>query len=49
MDKNVEQRIEHLLLTYPLEELLEINDLTVEDVVYILFEKGLLEIENEPL
>lgn len=42
----VNRALEEILLTnFTLEELLELNDLTEEDVIVLLFENGLI---NEP-
>lgn len=42
--------VEHLLETYTLEEILELNDLTLADVLYMLHKNGDIELPNpEPL
>ncbi len=44
------QRINHLLQTYPLEEILAEAEITPELAVYYLVQDGFLELpENEPL
>lgn len=43
--EDVENRIEHIFENYSLEEVLEMNDLTDREVIYLLFMEGHI---NEP-
>ena len=44
------ERARQILETYPLEEILENNDLTEADVLVILIEQGVIELpETQPL
>lgn len=44
-----EERLEKLLQTYTLEEILEYNDITIFEAVSFLFYEGFLTLPPEPL
>lgn len=44
-DENLEELVEKLLETYTLDEILEINDLTHQDVIQLLLGFGLINTE----